>query len=171
MRLEGEQWAAYFRSFERSAFRLEVQPVYTMPWERETVDMFLAGQPMPDDFNVEWHDVIRSNVEQGRTMTRAKVLRRPYTDYTRYLLEWCIPGNVAAGEDYQIVDLTDVADPGFPDQDYWFFDDRTVVDMLYRSDGTQIGRELRDDPDLEFYRRWRDEALAMAVPFKEYANT
>jgi hypothetical protein len=45
---------------------------------------------------------------------------------------------------------------------------QTVVKMLYRPDGTQIGRELVTDPDLEAYLSYRDEAWRGAVPFQDY---
>lgn len=166
--LDGEEWQAYFRDFERSAFRLEVHQTYTMPAEAETVRSFLAGEAVPEGFNAPWHDLIRDHVVAGRRMTRAKIVRRPLTDYSRYLFEWAIPGNVAAGENYQIVDLTDAPNPGFPEQDFWLFDESTVVRLNYRADGTQINRELIQDPDIGKYLAWRDLALESAVPFSAY---
>jgi hypothetical protein len=43
-----------------------------------------------------------------------------------------------------------------------------VVKLLYRSDGTQIGRELVEHPDLDAYQRWRATAWQAAVPFTDY---
>lgn len=166
--LEGEEWQAYFRDFQHSAFRLEVQQTYTMPAEADSVRGFLSGEPIPPGFNASWHETIRGHAAAGRTMTRAKVVRRPLTDYSRYLFEWCIPGNVAAGEDYRMVDLTDSPDLGLPDQDFWLFDESTVVHLSYRADGTQSGRELISDPDIGAYQAWRDLALEHAVPFHDF---
>jgi hypothetical protein len=112
--------------------------------------------------------MIRDHAAVGRTMTRAKIVRRPLTPYSRYLFEWCIPGNVVAGEDYQIVDVTDGLNPGLPEQDFWLFDEVTVVHLNYRPDGTQINRELIQDPDIGKYLAWRDLALESAVPFSAY---
>ena len=166
--LDGDEWKAYFRDFKRSAFRLEVHQTYTMPAEAETFRAFLAGEPMPDGFNERWHQTIRSHTAAGRSMTRAKLVRRPLTPYSRYLLGWGVPGNVEAGEDYRIVDLTDRPNPGLPEQDFWMFDETTVVHLNYRSDGTQINRELIQDPDIDKYLAWRDLALESAVPFSAY---
>ncbi|WP_237773117.1 MULTISPECIES: DUF6879 family protein [Streptomyces] len=166
--LDGDEWQSHFRDFKHSAFRLEVHQTYTMPAEAETVRAFLAGEPMPEGFNASWHDLIRKHTAAGRRMTRAKIVRQPLTDYSRYLFEWCIPGNVAAGENYQTVDLTDGANPGLPEQDFWLFDETTVVHLNYRDDGTQINRELIQDPDISKYLAWRDLALESAVPFSAY---
>ncbi|MFI6641866.1 DUF6879 family protein [Streptomyces sp. NPDC050504] len=166
--LDGDEWQSYFRDFKRSAFRLEVHQTYTMPAEAETVRGFLAGEQMPEGFNVQWHDLIRDHATAGRRMTRAKIVRRPLTDYSRYLFEWCIPGNVSAGEGYQIVDVTERPNSGIPEQDFWLFDETTVVHLNYRSDGTQINRELIQNPDIGKYLAWRDLALESAVPFGAY---
>ncbi|QES35995.1 hypothetical protein DEJ48_23590 [Streptomyces venezuelae] len=168
--LDGDTWQSYFRDFQRSAFRLEVHQTYTMPAEAETVRAFLAGAEKPRDFNASWHRTISDHAAAGRAMTRAKVVRRPLTPYSRYLFEWCVPGNVAAGEDYRIVDVTDRPNPGLPEQDFWLFDEATVVHMHYRPDGTQAGRELIRNPDLARYIAWRDLALAHAVPFERYTR-
>ncbi len=58
--------------------------------------------------------------------------------------------------------------PALPDHDFWLFDELTVVKLLYRQDGTQIGRELVADPNLDAYLSWRDAAWQVAVPFRDY---
>lgn len=166
--LDGDEWASYFRDFRRSAFRLEVHQTYTMPAEAESVRAFLSGTDRPEGLSASWHQEIRGHVAAGRTFTRAKVVRRPLTPYSQYLFEWCIPGNVAAGEDYQIIDVTDRPNPGLPEQDFWMFDETTVVHLNCRPDGTQINRELIAEPDLSKYLAWRELALEHAVPFRDY---
>lgn len=165
--LDGDEWQSYFRNFKHSAFRLEVHQVYTMPFEAETLRSFLGGDDKPDGFNSEWHETVRGHTTAGRTFQRAKLVRRPMTDYNRYLFEWCIPGNVDAGEDYRILDMADAA-PDVPEQDFWLFDESVVVHMNYRRDGTQINRELLRDPDIGQYLHWRDTAVAAGVPFAEW---
>jgi hypothetical protein len=62
-----------------------------------------------------------------------------------------LPGAFAynvAGEDIRVLDLTEGPGTDLPDHDFWMFDDSTVVKLLYRPDGTQIGRELVEDPDI-----------------------
>ncbi|MCP2257778.1 hypothetical protein LX15_001464 [Streptoalloteichus tenebrarius] len=167
MFLDGDVWQAYFRDFRKSAFRLETHQVYTMPAEAEDLQRFLAGEPMPEAHNSPWHQTIRNNISAGKTMTRVKIIRRPLTDYTRFLLSWCIPDNVAAGEQYRIIDVTE-REVDLPEQDFWLFDDETVVRLNYRPDGTQINRELVESGDITQYLRWRDLALAESVPFAEY---
>jgi hypothetical protein len=75
---------------------------------------------------------------------------------------------VEAGEEVRILDVTDRANPGLPTQDFWLFDDTTVVRMDYAPDGTQLGRELLDGVDPAPYVEWKRLALEHAEPFTEY---
>jgi len=102
--LSSDESSALFRDFTCSAFGLESLQTYTMPREQPSVAKFLAGESMPDDHNAAWHQSVRGHIEAGKTMRRVKVVRRPFSDYLRYQFAWTLPGNVAAGEDYRILD-------------------------------------------------------------------
>ena len=158
----------FFENFTKSAFRLETHQVYTIPSEAERVRRFLAGQPKDYEHSLEWRRRVQETTSAGKTMTRAKIVRRPFTDYTRYLMEWGVPRNVRAGEDYRILDLTD-REVDLPQQDFWLFDETTVLLLNFNPDGTLRDRELLESPpDIDQYLKWRDLALAEAVPFGEY---
>lgn len=163
MNADAERIAALFREFERSAFRLEVRQTYTIPSEQERVKSFLAGDPKPDR-STWWHDNVLEQVAAGKTIRRAKVVRRPLTDYTRFLFSWGIPDNIRAGEDYRIVDQDDVI-RDLPSDDFWLFDDKAVVRLVFEEDGTLADRQLIEDEDLSQYLRWRELAWDNGVPF------
>lgn len=167
MLLDDDAWDKFFGRFHKIAFRLEVQQTYTMPREQLDFQRFLAGEAMPDGYNSAWQEEVRGLVSSGRSLQRAKLIRRPYTSYTRYLMSWAVPGNVHAGEDYRIIDVAD-GELELPDQDFWMFDEKDVVHLNYRPDGTQINRELITEPDIAQYLTWRDRALAHSVPFSEW---
>jgi hypothetical protein len=166
--LEGEAWSRYFRDFASSAFRLELHQVYTMPGEADELKRFQEGELPPPGYHYGWLDTVAEARKAGKTMRRVRVVTRPLTDYTRYEFVWGFVYNVAAGEDIRILDLTDQPGPGLPDHDFWLFDEATVVELLYNPDGTQIGRELVEHPDLERYLGWRDAVWELAVPFTDY---
>src|ERR1700704_3155656 len=150
MLLSSEEFGAMFEKYERSAFRMETHQVYTMPSEQPNLRRFPAGEPKPDGHNSSWHELVRDNFAAGKTMQRLKIVKRPFTDYTRYLMSWGVPGNVQAGEDYRILDLTE-RDLHIPEQDYWIFDESTVVLLNFNPDGTLIDRVLEDTVDLQKY--------------------
>jgi hypothetical protein len=168
VRLEGEAWSRYFRDFAVSAFRLELRQVYTMPGEADELRRFQAGERPPAGYHYGWLDTVAAARQAGKLMRRVRVVQRPLTDYTRYEFTWGFAYNVLAGEDIRVLDVTGSPAPALPDRDFWLFDESTVVELLYRPDGTQIGRERVEDPDLGAYLAWRDAAWDGAVPFGDY---
>lgn len=168
MRLDGDQWQRRLHGFERSAFRLETLPQYLVPQESDELRRFLAGEEPPEGLRAGWCEKVAAHIAAGKVMQRVHVLTSPLSDYLRYEFAWGYALTVEAGEDIRILDLAERPDPGLPDEDFWLFDDRVVVRMLYEPDGTQIGRELVDDPDLDTYRRWKQLALDHSVPFTRY---
>lgn len=169
MSLDGDAWRKFFDGFEREAFRFETQPKYTMPNEAASLADFLRGEPKPHDHNSRWHGRVRTYREAGKWIGRVRVVREPLTDYQRYQLSWGIPGNVEAGEDIRILDLTKTELDLPVGQDWWMFDEARVVHLNYRPDGTQINREVVEG-GIESYRCWKHIALEAAVPFAEYVE-
>lgn len=167
MRLDGDAWRAFFDAYEREAFRLETLSTYTMDEEEEDFRKFLeTGEVyIPDDDR--WFVRIRKFRETGRWIGRVHVVERPLSDYLRYELA-AYAFNVRHGEEVRILDVTGKENPGLPDKDFWMFDNSKVVEMMYRPDGTQIGRELLDNPDIEQYRKWKEIAYSLSVPLAEY---
>jgi hypothetical protein len=168
VRLVGDAWREFFDSYERSAFRLETLPTYTMPDEQDEFQRFLAGEKPAPELHYPWLDRVARFRASGRIIQRVHVVTRPLSDYIRYEFEWAYAYNVKAGEEIRILDLTGKEDPGLPDEDFWMFDEQRIVRMMYRADGSQIGRELLDNPNIEQYIRYREIALAQSIPFEEY---
>ncbi len=84
MRLEGEAWSRYFRDFQRSAFRLELRPVYAMPGEADELRRFRAGEKPPADYHYGWLDTMAAARAAGKTVRRVRVVRQPLTGSPRY---------------------------------------------------------------------------------------
>lgn len=170
MRLEDDEWQRFFDDFEHSVWRLELHPVYTMPQEEENIRRWRSGERLPDAHWSPWMERVAGYLKGGRAIGRVHVVRRSLSEYLRFEFEWYYRHHVRAGEDIRILDVTEEANPELPDHDFWLFDERRVVKMLYRPDGTQIGRELVENPDIDAYIRWRDMACAGAMPFLDYCT-
>ena len=168
--MDGDEWRRTFDAYERDAWRFEVQPVYTMPREAENVARFLRGDPKHADHNARWHERVRGYRASGRIVGRVRVVRQPLTNYQRYQFAWGIPGNIAAGEDIRVLDVSH-DDYGLPlsGTDWWMFDESRIVHLNFRADGTQINRELFAG-DASPYLEWKQIALAHSVPFAEYVK-
>ncbi|MFI0470306.1 DUF6879 family protein [Saccharopolyspora sp. 5N102] len=167
MILTGEQFGARFDNCQRSAWRFECQPTYAMQREQDNLNRWRAGEPKPEGHNAAWHETVREIATSGRAIGRVRTVRQPLTEYQRFQLAWAIPGNIAAGEDIRILDLTNL-DLDLPSHDFWLFDESLVVDLNFNPDGTLLNIDQRENPDLTQYLKWRDTALSHAVSLSEW---
>jgi hypothetical protein len=171
VRLDGDAWSDYFDTFRREAFRLELLPQYLVAQEADEFAAFKAGQSPVALVGDAWHRTIHSAAARGAVMRRVHVVTPPLSDYLRFEFARYYGASQDAGEEIRILDLTTASGSvDLPPVDFWMFDERDVVHMLYEPDGTQIGRELLAAPDLTRYLAWRDAAWEAAVPFAQYRD-
>lgn len=168
MLLDGEEWQSVLHGFSESAFRLETLPAYRVAGEEDEIRDFLAGERIPDDYESGWTERLRAHTAAGRAWQRVHVVTRPLSDYLRYEFMYYAP-HARAGEDIRILDVTGRANPLEDVQDFWMFDDSTVVLMNYAADGTQIDRVLIEG-DAERYRAYRSLAVRESVSFAAYVR-
>jgi hypothetical protein len=167
-RLTAEDFNNLFRYFTDTAFRLEVQPVYAVTEERESLEEFLAGEPRPVTefaFYAQWLDRIREVTAQGRRVERVRVLEEPPTDYQRWEM-WSGQYNIAAGETIRYITRSRAVEIGLPvGDDWWLFDSRHLALMRFGDDGEPQGGEIISDPDtVDRHRAWWDLAVAHSIP-------
>ncbi|MEU2669944.1 DUF6879 family protein [Streptomyces sp. NPDC007164] len=157
-----------FDDFQREAFRLETLDDYSRSGSVDAYRLFLEGHPKPADYNADWLDEVRGHVGAGRKVYRVHVLTRPLTPYLRFELGWGYQTNAAAGEEFFILDVTELPNPIGSVGDFWLFDSVTAAPMQYSDDGKFLGADVLPDDQGEQYVTHRDTALAHAVPFADW---
>lgn len=161
-------WSDLLSTYQKGYYRLEAQQVYSNPAENELLEQFRAGTMELPTF--EWR-LSRSQERQraGCTQTWVRVVVEPPTDYTRMELA-LYPVLVKGGEDVRAIVVREGEWPeGLPTYDYYVFDERDVWRMHYHDDFTFAGAELLEGDDvLADHLRWRDLALAQAIPILEH---
>lgn len=168
MRSDEAEWSDLLSSYRTSSYRLEAQQAYASPAENALLEQFLAGRLTMPSF--EWRlSRFRERQAAGATKTTVRVVVEPPTDYTRMELA-IYPAVVAGGEDVRVIPVTRGEWPdGLPTHDYFVFDEEDVWRMHYNDDLTFRGAELLEGADvLADHLRWRDVALALAVPLLDY---
>lgn len=170
-----EAFGVLFDRFAHSVFRLETLQIYRGARDLDLLSRFLGGQPKPPDpAKVEWTSKIASNVQSGKAVQRAHVVREPLTDYLRFELTWGYEPNVAVGEDVRIIAIGkhDSWPAELPQHDYWLFDSAELYDMHYDDDQVWLGAEHVTDPQkIVDACRWRDAALHYGIPWSVYVRT
>ena len=166
------EFGGLFRSFQRTAFRLETLPEYRTGSEDESIRRFLAGEDRPQatEKKQAWVQLIRSHAAAGRRMGRVHLIRGDSTDYLRWEIQWGYLPNAEAGEDIRILQVGEGELPELGTEDFWLFDDERAVRMLYRPNGQWPGQAiLTDEPAvIAECKNKRDLALSLAVPLGDY---
>ncbi|MYQ77338.1 MULTISPECIES: DUF6879 family protein [unclassified Streptomyces] len=159
----------WLEGFEREAFRLETLDDYSKSGGVEAYQAFLAGEPQPESYRTSgWITTVGNAVRSGKRIYRVHILARPLTDYLRFELSWGYRRNMAAGEEFYILDTTTQRNP-IPDApDFWMFDERTVGRMSYTPDGRYTGSEFLGEDRLPTYLTFRNKAMEHATPFTEW---
>lgn len=170
--LTEEELDALFDNFEQSAFRLETLDYYGVEYDVEELGQYLSGAPLPPDLPEDvaaWRDRIIAWVAEGKRYYRVHVVHSPLNDYLCFECEWGYLHTQRTGEEIFILDTAERPRPGgLPNEDFWLFDDTKVARMHYDAEGRYVGAELLPKSEAPQYCRYRDLAVAAAVPFDEY---
>lgn len=168
--LQGEAFDDLFRSFERTAFHLELQDAYHTPEEDGPFHLFLNGEP--DDFawHQPWLTLVREATQAKRHITRVRVISAPHAEYTNWGLTVAAL-NIEAGEDIRWLPRQLIDGLSLTADDYWLFDDNRVVFTIFEPSGRFSGGALTVDPVIvEHCRSTHDQVWARAIPHHTYVT-
>jgi hypothetical protein len=139
-----EQFGRFFTEFKVSATRIETLDTYTVEEERENLAFYLTGTPLPPERNKEWAQNIRRCVADGKYMGRVHIIDHVLTPYLQFEIDWYYAVNGTAGEDIRFIFREHVPDLFFADT--WLFDDESVIDLSYDSEGRLLYINQDEDP-------------------------
>jgi hypothetical protein len=165
-----EQFEELLRSgFDRETVHLEMRDAYGTATELPYMARWAAREPDDLEWLQDWCRTLRGHVKAGRSVRRARVVSEPLSDYQRWSCSIAWP-MVEAGEDIRWVPRDRVSAVAFPGNDFYLFDDRLAVFLLYAGNGLSAGMAGSDDPAvLELCRSAFEAAWELSVPHREYA--
>jgi hypothetical protein len=168
-RLTYDEFEALLRA-SRRAWHIELRDTYNVESEDEPFERFLNGEPDDYAWRAEWLDLIREVTAAGLIVQRARIVTVPHSDYTRWGLV-VAPQSIDAGEDIRYLPRHLAGDIDLPQDDYWLFDDDTLVLSVFSEDGRTGWFARESDIDLTVHcRKVRDQVWSRAIPFAEYAH-
>ena len=147
--ISSEERNRFFVTFKREALHLEMRDLYTVRDEAERFARFLEKGYRDRDAEAEerrpWMTLIKDATTAGKMLRRARIISEPVTDYIRY--EWEGTGsNVEAGEEIKWLSRRFASAIALPGNDFWLFDDSTVVFTVFTGEGDVSERQLTTDP-------------------------
>jgi hypothetical protein len=156
------------RTFTHSSLHLETRDAYGTAIELPHMAKWEAGEPDDLSWLQDWCNTLRRHVAAGKTVRRARIVSEPLSDYQRWSRSIAQP-MVDAGEDIRWVPRRLVSSIGIPGNDFYLFDDRLVVFLVYRGDGLNAVYDTSTEPaDIELCRSAFDAVWRLAVPHRDY---
>jgi hypothetical protein len=127
-----------------------------------------AGEPDDLAWLNDWCDTLRAHCAAGRSVRRARIVSEPLSDYQRWSYSIAHP-MVEAGEDIRWVPRRLVSSIGVPGNDFYLFDDRLVVFLIYSGDGLNADYQSSTDPaDIHLCRTAFQAVWRLAIPHRDY---
>lgn len=170
--ISGEQRDRFFTTFQRQALHLEMRDTYTVNDEAQRFARFLEKGYRDHEAEAEqrrpWMTLIRNSITAGKVLRRVRIISEPVTDYIRY--EWAGAGcNVEAGEQIKWLPRRLASGIAVPANDFWLFDDSTVVFTVFTGEGQVLQRQLTTDPVIvELCRSAFETAWTLGIPHRDY---
>lgn len=163
-----DEFNELLRSFGQEAVHLEMRGAYGTAAELPHMAQWEAGEPDDLERLQGWCAVLGEHVRAGRSVRRARIVSEPLSDYQRWSYSIAYP-MVEAGEDIRWLPRRLVSSVAVPGNDFYLFDDRLAVFLLYAGNGLATGIFSSADPaDIRFCR-WAFEAVwKLAIPHREY---
>ena len=165
-----EEFDELLRSgFDREVVHLEMRDAYGTAVELPYMARWAAGEPDDLEWLQSWCGTLREHAKAGRSVRRARVVSEPLSDYQRWSHSIALP-MVEAGEDIRWVPRRLVSSVALAGNDFYLFDDRLAVFLLYTGNGLSAGMLGSADPaDLRLCRSAFESAWELSVPHREYA--
>ncbi len=164
-----EEFEVLLVSFGREAVHLEMRDAYGTAVELPHMAQWAAGEPDDLEWLQGWCAALREHVKAGKSVRRARIVSEPLSDYQRWSYSIAYP-MVEAGEDIRWVPRGLVSSVALPGNDYYLFDDRLAVFLLYSGNGLAQGKFSSADPDvIRLCRSAFEAAWKLSIPHREYA--
>jgi hypothetical protein len=170
--LTAEQWADLFTSTRRETLHLEMRDWYAVEDEKERFARFLQTGRRDHEAEYEerrpWLEMVRAAVDKGVSVRRARIVSEPVTDYIRFEHEGTAAA-IESGEEVRWLPRKRASSIALPGNDFWLFDEKTVLFNYFTGDGGSDGQELTDEPAVAALCKSAFEAVwAIAIPHEEY---
>ena len=164
-----EEFEKLLASFGREAVHLETRDAYGTAVELPYMARWAAGEPDDLEWLQGWCATLREHVKAGKSVRRARIVSEPLSDYQRWSYGIADP-MVEAGEDIRWVPRRLVSSVALPGNDFYLFDDRLAVFLLYAGNGLATGKFGSDDSAvLRLCRSAFDAVWKLSIPHREYA--
>ncbi|WP_412540939.1 hypothetical protein R8Z50_35050 [Longispora sp. K20-0274] len=163
-----ERFDELVAEFEDNFVHLETRDAYGTAVELPYLAKWLAGEHDDLHWLRDWCANLRRKRAAGRSMRRVRVVSEPLSDYQRWSHSIAQP-MVDAGEDIRWVPRRRVSSIAFPGNDFYVFDGRLVLFLIYAGNGLATEKLVSTDAaDIRLCQSAFEAAWKLSVPHVEY---
>jgi len=156
------------RTFEHSSDHVETRDAYGTAVELPYMAKWAAGEPDDLAWLQDWCHTVRAHVAAGKSVRRARIVSEPLSEYQRWSYSIAHP-MVDAGEDIRWVPRRLVSSIGIPGNDFYVFDDRLAVFLIYSGDGLNADYQMSTEPaDIQLCRSAFEAIWKLSIPHRDY---
>lgn len=169
MRLDEAALDEYTDQFSWSAWRYETREFYDVPSDDDGFRRYLDGDDPDPEFGVGWWRWLKARARENRQVYRIRVLFQPPSHYLRFEMEWAYTGNVLAGEQIRVLDLTEHERPrALVDDEFWMLDGDRAAVMSYDRSGQFSHADTAEGDDAVRYVLAARAAFDAGEPFEQW---
>jgi hypothetical protein len=155
-------------AFEREAVHLETRDAYGTAVELPHMAKWADGVEDDLAWLGDWCRTLRDHDLAGRLVRRARIVSEPLSDYQRWSHS-IAHAMVDAGEDIRWTPRSRVSSIGIPGNDFYLFDDRLVVFLLYAGNGLAVDRVTSTaQADIELCRSAFEAVWKLSIIHRDY---
>lgn len=154
--------------FEREALHLETRDSYGTAVELPHMAKWAAGERDDLEWLQGWCSVLREHVKAEKLVRRARIVSEPLSDYQRWSYSIAHP-MVDAGEDIRWVPRRLVSSVALPGNDFYLFDDRLIVFLIYAGNGLGTDKVVSTDlADIRLCRSAFEAVWKLSIAHLDY---
>ncbi len=163
-----EELDGLLSEFEHEAVHLETRDAYGTMVELPHMAKWTAGEPDDLHWLQGWCSTLRAHMAAGKRVRRVRIVSEPLSDYQRW------PHSIAqsigdAGEDIRWVPRRLVSSVAIPGNDFYLFDNKLIVFMIYAGNGLGTDKVVSTDPaDVRLCQSAFDAAWQLSIPHSDY---
>lgn len=166
-----DEFSAAFHTFDKSAFRLETLPTYTVSHEDKRFGAYRAGEKQPPFKAEKWKATIKKATESGKSFEVIRLVPKPYTEYFCFEVDWAYCEYRKDGQATKLI-LPEAITPKIMDfigADFWLFDDKWAIVIKYDKIGDLLGFfRVEEENLIQTLRNVRDESRRQCISLDEF---
>ncbi len=151
----------HLASAKQSLFRFEYLQDFSIPEEKEALELFEKTGKFHTDDMQEWWDFLHTLHTRGVVTERVRLVREPQSLYMRHEL-LVHKESVAQGDRITVLTEQSLTPAIAALGDFWLIDGRKVLKMNYTATGEYLGFE--EVSDLAPYLAAKEYLLSNSVP-------